>query len=226
MTARVRASHASRAAACRAGPAAPAAPPARRAGRRPRRDIRIRPAAGGGGGGRLCLPSFLPACLPGPGPQTAAKACCSTPHSPPRPSPLRTRAGRRCVAEAATAASAAAGGGGVITCSRAHVIRRRSLSAASGAAAGGGCLAWTFPAMPLAAAGAGGGGTAWRVADGAGLAVLAYCGRQTSESKAVTDAVNEVLSGCQDVGCFCPLVVIDPADLGATTAVARNLLQD
>ena len=33
-------------------------------------------------------------------------------------------------------------------------------------------------------------------------------------------------SGCQDVGFTCPFVVIDPTDLGATTAVARNLLQD
>ena len=33
-------------------------------------------------------------------------------------------------------------------------------------------------------------------------------------------------SSSQDVGFICPLVVIDPYDLGATTAVARNLLQD
>ena len=30
-------------------------------------------------------------------------------------------------------------------------------------------------------------------------------------------------SSCQDVGFICPFVVIDPTDLGATTAVARNL---
>ena len=33
-------------------------------------------------------------------------------------------------------------------------------------------------------------------------------------------------SSCQDVGSICPFVVIDPSDLGATTAVAQNLLQD
>ena len=31
---------------------------------------------------------------------------------------------------------------------------------------------------------------------------------------------------CQEVGFTCPFVVIDPTDLGATTAVDRNLLQD
>ena len=31
-------------------------------------------------------------------------------------------------------------------------------------------------------------------------------------------------SPCQDVGFICPFVVIDPTNLGATTAVARNLL--
>ena len=33
-------------------------------------------------------------------------------------------------------------------------------------------------------------------------------------------------SSCQDVGFICPFVVMDPTNLGATTAVARNLLQD
>ena len=33
-------------------------------------------------------------------------------------------------------------------------------------------------------------------------------------------------SSCQDVGFICPFEVIDPTDLGATTAVARSLLQD
>ena len=33
-------------------------------------------------------------------------------------------------------------------------------------------------------------------------------------------------SSCQDVGFICPFVVIDTTDLGATTAVTRNLLQD
>ena len=37
------------------------------------------------------------------------------------------------------------------------------------------------------------------------------------------DAVN---SPCQEVGFICPFVVIDPTDLGATTAIARNLLRD
>ena len=31
---------------------------------------------------------------------------------------------------------------------------------------------------------------------------------------------------CQDVGFICPFVVIDATNLGATTTVARNLLQD
>ena len=33
-------------------------------------------------------------------------------------------------------------------------------------------------------------------------------------------------SSCQDVGFIGPFVVIDPTDLGVTTAAARNLLQD
>ena len=33
-------------------------------------------------------------------------------------------------------------------------------------------------------------------------------------------------SSCQEVGFISPFVVIDPTDLGATTAVAQNLLQD
>ena len=31
---------------------------------------------------------------------------------------------------------------------------------------------------------------------------------------------------CLDVAFICPFVVFDPTDLGATSAVARNLLQD
>ena len=33
-------------------------------------------------------------------------------------------------------------------------------------------------------------------------------------------------SPCQEVGFICPFVVIDPTDLGATTAIARSFLQD
>ena len=33
-------------------------------------------------------------------------------------------------------------------------------------------------------------------------------------------------SSCQDVGFICPFVVIDPTDVGVTTAVARTVLQD
>ena len=33
-------------------------------------------------------------------------------------------------------------------------------------------------------------------------------------------------SPCREVGFICPFVVIDPTKLGATTAIAWNLLQD
>ena len=40
------------------------------------------------------------------------------------------------------------------------------------------------------------------------------------------DAGTPLNPPCQEVGFICPFVVIDPTDLGATTAIARNLLQD
>ena len=48
-----------------------------------------------------------------------------------------------------------------------------------------------------------------------GLAVLSGLGPGT-----------KLNPSCQDVGFICPFVVIDPTDLGATTAFARNLLQE
>ena len=43
---------------------------------------------------------------------------------------------------------------------------------------------------------------------------------------AVLSCLGPLNSPCQEVGLICPFVVIDPTDLGATTAIARNLLQD
>ena len=45
-------------------------------------------------------------------------------------------------------------------------------------------------------------------------------------SVAVADGLAPLNSHCQEVGFICPFVVIDPSNLGATTALARNLLQD
>ena len=74
--------------------------------------------------------------------------------------------------------------------------------------------------------------------DSSGYAVLNHCWctwpslrtphYNNSISLAIAEgfSARDANSSCQDVGFICPFVVIDPTDLGATTVVARNLLQD